>query len=111
MTEGDGGEVINLEKARVQLEEGAPIRRKFGRPCAHKHTMVNADQRIVTCEKCGAELDPIAVLDDLAREFWRYQGPLQIVESKLRKAQQKLDDTTREERNARARLKRLQRKL
>jgi hypothetical protein len=110
------GELISFEKAAEELRarrEGPIFQEKLrsGMPCWHLSIVVDGNARTVECAKCGALLDPLEALLKFAREEINLGYRLQQLRDDCNKVAAKLDDTKRQERNARARLKRLQEKL
>jgi hypothetical protein len=102
--------VIDLDEARVKLAD-TPLRSKPSDYCGHKFADIDRNKRTLTCRKCGAYLDPFNFLNGLAHEYDLYAVPLARVQKQLDETSAKLEETKRQERNARARLKRLQAKL
>jgi hypothetical protein len=113
----DLAEVIRLPRAfgrdrnalEAKLDE-LPVRTKerdYSKPapCKHRASVVDEQARTVECRRCGAELDPIVVLAQLAkhRETLVRQGSmLQHQVDSLLETARKLE---RAERNAKARIR------
>ena len=70
--------------------------------CGHQAAYVDRDARDVTCQACGADLDPITVLDNIAREEMR----LIWSREELVKLREERDELQREIRNLKAQAKR-----
>lgn len=97
MTE-DGGDVILLGEYRV----------KRGKYCGHLYTkLVNAEQREITCGQCDAVLDPFDCLAKLAQHHTALLQERKQLDADIRARRATLDQLKTEERNTRARLKRL----
>ena len=103
--------VIDLEQARLALKDGDVFQVKRSGHCGHYQKTVDRDKRAVTCRKCDAVLDPIAVLLDLAHGWERYAFAFDAAKQKTQQAHDRLDEVLRQERNAKARLRRLKGKL
>lgn len=80
----DDDDVIDIEKARERrargelppsLRQGVIVRRGFGLSeagfCAHHETIVDTQARLVRCRSCGADLDAMDVLGQIAFEWER----------------------------------------
>lgn len=78
--------------------------------CSHKQTYVDEYQRIVTCQKCDAKLDPFEVLLSLAHEYTRYHETIEKYEKIIKELEEKYKELLRQERNAKARIRRLNKK-
>jgi hypothetical protein len=107
---GDDTNVIDFDAARSALED-TPIRSVQSSWCSHTNVTIDSNKRTLTCRKCKADVDPFAYLVGLSRDWDRYAFPLERVKKELHATHDKLADTKRQERNARARLKRLEKRL
>lgn len=107
--ETDGGDLISFEEARDRVVPGESrltiVRR--GMTCRHFSTLVDPNMRTVECEKCGAELDPFEVVHQYALGERAHAWAKETI-GDLRKS---IHELKRLERNAKVRLKRLERKL
>lgn len=103
--------VIDLEKERLKAKHTPVIATKYSMGCRHKHTVVDQRARTVECDDCGASLDPLQVLWDLACDHSRLLAEFRHTERKLKRAREDLEETLRLERNAKARLANARRKL
>lgn len=74
--------VISLQEARNRFRADR---------CQHKHMTVDEDLSEVTCDDCGAKLNPVAVLTRFAREESRWQREA----ARLRELHQALDARVR----------------
>lgn len=76
--------------------------------CGHHYRgrLVDGQTRKVTCRGCDEELDAFECLLDLARHHQRVQGTLDEIKRKTEAAHERLQVLLREERNAKARLRR-----
>jgi hypothetical protein len=103
--------VIDLEKERLKAKRGPTVTRKHTHGCRHRHSVVDQRARTVECDDCGAVLDPVQTLWTLATDHSMFVYELSQAKKSLAEARDRLEDTLRQERNARARLQRLQKKL
>lgn len=72
--------------------------------CPHRRSLVDREDRRVTCRDCGVDLDPIEVISQIARVGDQYERAIKAVaESHAR-----LAELERRERNAKARVRRLE---
>ncbi len=99
--------VISLDEAR----NGLLFKPVHTGHCRHRPATIDVEKRRLTCDKCGASLDPFDFLAGLSHDFDLYTVPLARLKRELEQTAAKLEETKRKERNARARLKRLQGKL
>ena len=58
--------VIRLRADRFPVETGRT--KRPGPACFHRHSYVDSTARTVTCATCSVALDPITVLDQIARD-------------------------------------------
>lgn len=103
--------IIDLEKHRLKAKRGPTVTRKHTLGCRHKHSVVDMRARTVECDDCGADLDPVQVLWNLSTDYSSFVAELSNAKRSLADARERLEETLRQERNARARLKRLEKKL
>ena len=72
----DETNVVGFERPPIQTAERKMPRRKerdYKRStCRHVSPLIDAELRVVECEQCGAALDPIAVLLDIANHWGDY---------------------------------------
>lgn len=73
--------------------------------CAHRNTIIDARQRIVSCTKCGDLLDPFDVLNEVANAELRWTAATDRAERQARDATRRLADVERQEANAKARVR------
>jgi hypothetical protein len=99
--------ILSLDKARSML----PFKPVHSGHCRHRPATIDVDKRILSCDKCGANLDPFDFLAGLSHDFDLYTVPLERLKRELDATAAKLEETKRQERNAKARLKRLKAKL
>ena len=85
-----------------------PVTRSRSREhfCAHLHAVTHPERRKVTCDDCGAELDPFDFLEKLAHGIDRWTSARDMARREARQAQAELAEVKRELRNAKARLRR-----
>jgi hypothetical protein len=102
--------VIDFAAARVSAKEGPPLKTKHSLGCRHRHSVIDQRARTVECDDCKAVLDPIQVLWDLANHYQRYHYTLDQTMAKVKKAEARLDDLRRQERNTKARIARAKRR-
>ena len=100
--------VTDLTRRRKAREDGAPItrRRDYSKTCRHLQAVVDDVARTVTCDDCGAELDPIAVLESLAQNHDRYAAARDRAKQEAKQAEERLAELRRQEKNAKARARR-----
>ena len=82
------------------------ITTRHGKYCTHRETEINAEQREVMCLRCGAKLDPISVLLTFARSRDQLRFTARRKLEEINKLQATVDDLKRQERNAKARMRR-----
>lgn len=91
--------------------DDAPVRRRRPvvrkRYCRHLRTELEETSRRVYCADCEEELDAFDVLVTLAHEFERYESARDEAKRLAKQARKGLDELLRQERNAKARLRRL----
>lgn len=75
--------------------------------CRHDRAQLDEEARRVHCRDCGCELEAFAVLLQLARASERYIRQRDHAAREARQVQQRVQDLKRQERNAKARLRRL----
>ena len=102
--------VVELPPRDPDAEIEPPIRRVRSRnACYHKKVIMDADARTLACKDCGSMVDWVDWLDTLVREWERYVYHWRDTRRKIREADARLAELLRLERNARARLGRLNR--
>ena len=89
------------------IDRGPPIIIKETRLCLHKAIIVHEADRIITCSACNAVLDPFNYLLEWAKGDRRIEMWRQHAEKELKEFREKLANLKRDEKNTRARLKRL----
>lgn len=88
------------------------VRRPRDRRCSHNQRFeVSETTRRVYCGDCDQEVDAIDVLLNLARRRERLVHAAKSAKAEARRVEARLEDLKREERNARARLARLQQRI
>lgn len=75
--------------------------------CAHSHTEIDADQRLVVCKDCGSIVDAFDTLLALAGAHTRWKEAKEQAERQARLAQQRLGDLRAEERKISGRIGRM----
>jgi hypothetical protein len=104
-------DILPLRPEFTVEDEQAPLRSKEReRYCPHDHVTVDSEAHRLTCRACDREVDSIAFLERLAGDWERYRQARDAAAGQARTARQRLEETQRLERNARARLKRLEAK-
>lgn len=96
-TDPPGDNVIALEFSPIGISTG----RLIDRYCSHSHSIVDNNARIVKCRACGAELDPIAVLWQLAHKADSFRW---MAEEK-RRLEARVAELKKEEVNIKARIR------
>lgn len=82
-----------------------------GGQCFHKQVTVDEQARKVHCARCGDEMDPFRALLDFAQRMQLEGGWLKRLRTEKRSVATRVEELKREERNAKARLKRAHAKL
>lgn len=72
--------------------------------CRHRNSIVDPDARTLRCKRCGVDLDPIEVLDDVARFLAEDVLTRQLLTKQIEKLRGELTELQRLERNAKSRL-------
>lgn len=103
------------EKAkRLDMVDGpdAPVERKAGhRDCRHKQVELDVVGRVIRCKECEQVIDPIDWIETLSREWERYVYRWRSARAKCEGIEKAVEELERVEKNARARLRRLNGKL
>lgn len=89
-----------------QIPDNAPVfeeppRSKFGSYCFHESYTVNGHQRLVTCNKCQAALDPFEIVERWARRVYVRDD----VERQIAELRDKLAALHADEKRTKARLR------
>lgn len=118
MSDRRDADVVPLFPGADQTDDDAPVRNKprtspvaggcIG-PCLKVE--LDGDARRVYCRVCGNETPAFDYLTNLAREFERYTGSRKEAQRRAKVAQANLDELERKERNAKARVRKAERKL
>lgn len=77
------------------------------RYCAHRKVKLDRELNRVLCRECDAEIDPFKFLLRLTGDWSYWVDAREAAHKRAVAAQARLDETLRLERNARARVKRL----
>lgn len=109
--ERTGCDVIDLApRLKTLAEDGSPpplVRKRTGACLHYRHTVeVDLPNRLLTCSKCGAELDPYDFLDHLAR----YGTRLVETRKRYQALAKRVERLLAEEKNVKARVKRWRQK-
>lgn len=94
---------------RLKAVAGEPtcgITRTFKNSCTHDRIELSVYERVVTCAKCSAVLDPFEALLRISHHWERWDTSRKQAASRAADAQKKLDDLLRQIANARATLRR-----
>lgn len=94
------------EKPPAEPLQIVRIERRRGEYCGHRETLVCEEERTVECKRCGAKLDPIAVLLMLANNADRYAFATRHARNESNRLHAELEDLKRQIRNAKATLRR-----
>lgn len=84
------------------------VRPVYGGYCPHKRANINHGMRQLVCRDCEADLDPFDFLHRLTQEADRWRQARIHAQQRARAAEDRLQEILRLERNARARLKRIE---
>jgi hypothetical protein len=108
----DGADVIQLHPRSP--DDAAPLTAKPRDParprpreCGHPKTVIDPDERRVTCRDCGEVVDAFDTLLVLAQADGRWREARDAAEREARLAQGRLDDLRKAEREASGRIGRL----
>lgn len=108
MDDGEGADVVPIHPGRDLVDEDAPVSADpQGRWCLHRRVSLDTVAHKVVCKECDREVDAFEVLRKLANDWQRYATHRKEAERRANAAQARLDETLRLERNARARVGRL----
>lgn len=88
-------------------DDDAPVTRTEEAFCAHRLIRIDKSAHRTFCRECGREVDPFDFLLRLAGEWDRWQRAEKEAKRRAFEAQARLEDVLRLEKNARARVKRL----
>lgn len=102
---GHDENVVRPNFQQPQLVRGLSKSSLEGRRCSHAQTVVDLNAREVECEVCGAPLDPIQVLDRLARDGTN----LRWAREELKRVKERVEELKAEEKRVKARLRRARR--
>lgn len=96
-----------LRAVTTPKAERAPIHGTGQRPAACSHDVVTVDprERRVTCDDCGAEIDPYLALHHLAGDIDRYEYTRQRAHDEAKVAREQISELRRVERNVKARIR------
>lgn len=102
-------EVVRLHPDRDLTDEDAPVASAPRAPgyCSHKHIALDEELHRVICRDCDREVDPFKYLMRLARDWEGYARFRKEAIRRAHEARERLEEILRLERNARARLKRI----
>lgn len=96
----------------IQADDQLQLRRAFTAGfCAHPRAAIDEGNRSLSCRQCGAPLDPFDFLLRLATSTERWISARKDIERRTHKAEATLQRLLADERNTRARLRTLNRKL
>jgi hypothetical protein len=105
-------DVISLADERAKRCDLDVKERDYTKPvCRHLRVLVSEDEHLVECRDCKAKLDPHRVLLGFAKEERHFYWSTNKARRELAKLHEALEDLRRLERNAKARLRRLRKKL
>lgn len=104
---GDGGKILEFKPAPEGAILEAPIKLRRSPHCSHGVATVDEVKRVVTCERCGAVLDPVDALVVIARHFDRAKLTLDHLTTEAARKAAELEELRRKVANARAQLRRL----
>lgn len=103
------GEVIELFTAADRARQNAPLTTKppdYGKKfCRHERIDLARDNRRAYCRDCGEERDLFDVLERFASRFEHYIATLKEAQRSAKAAREELADLMRQERNAKARVR------
>jgi hypothetical protein len=108
-------DVVSIHKDRDLQDDDRPLFSDRARQqqeaeratfCPHRRYELDDEKHRVFCRDCKREVDAYAVLHDLARAPERYIGSRREAQRRSKIATGNLEDLLRQERNAKARLRR-----
>lgn len=98
------GEIIDISKKIKQPR----IQKAWNRErCPHHRILIDKENRRLTCESCGVELDPIAELYKIAVKEWELYYSVE----EFKRYKNLTADLKAEEKRIKARIRRAQKKL
>lgn len=77
-----------------------------GTYCRHRRIRFSPKTRIVHCEDCDSDIDPLLYIERLANDWDWQRRTWHEIRSKIKAAGEHLEDLERRERNAKARVRR-----
>lgn len=101
------GEVVILFPWEDVGDDAAPFQSGKRSSCRHLLIRLDQDSHKTFCRDCNLEVDPFAFLLRLCHEWERWASFRKEAERRGAAASERLEETLRLERNARARVKRL----
>ncbi|HEX7088757.1 MAG TPA: hypothetical protein VF192_01405 [Longimicrobiales bacterium] len=88
------------------MSDLAPIRTRRKPWCDHRLTELDPDSRRVFCRSCGEEVDAWEALRAIAFHWERYEAQVAALQKEAERLGEVVRKLKREERNAKARLRR-----
>lgn len=81
--------------------------------CTHAFSSftVDAKERTLRCKRCGGEVDPYLAIEQIAHGWERWEATRKHCQERAKAAEQRLIDLERDERNCRARLADVRKKV
>ncbi|EKK8089915.1 hypothetical protein PVP21_003877 [Salmonella enterica] len=106
-------ELANVVMFPVKEEDPLDIAgyiHEHGEWCYHLSIFVNEHDRQCRCQKCGATIEPFDYLLDLAKRRTRMAGDVKALRVEERRRRENIEKLIQIERNAKARIRRLNKK-
>jgi hypothetical protein len=101
------GDRVELRVIAGEAEEDAPVKvRRRERFCRHHRFQLDATARRVYCGDCEGEIDAFDALKILADMFERVNGRYKHASAEAKRVEARLQELKRQERNAKARVRR-----
>lgn len=116
-SDGDGAEIIDLFPGAEKTDADAPLRTRPRDPdarevyCRHLRLELDMKPRRVYCRDCAQEIPAFDALNTLRGEWESYVTARRTAKRQARAANERLAELQRQERNVKARVRRLRSRL
>lgn len=111
MTMGASDDTLKIaEFSGVDEIRASIVRGALFSSCDHLHVQLDDEKHLIECKSCGALVDAYNWVSQIVkRRQWKWQS-IQGLQRELDKAQERLSEVLKQERNVKARLRRLNKK-